>query len=31
MARASSLWKRSPSSMTCFQHVHWSSTPALSL
>jgi hypothetical protein len=31
VARASSLWKRSPSPMTCFQRANWPSTPALSL
>src|SRR3954471_1349371 len=29
VARASSLWKRSPSPMTCFQRANWPSTPAL--
>jgi hypothetical protein len=28
VARASSLWKRSPSPMTCFQRANWPSTPA---
>jgi hypothetical protein len=31
VARASSLWKRSPSPMTCFQRANWPSTRALSL
>src|SRR3954468_9391283 len=31
VARASSLWKRSPSPMTCFQRANWPSTQALSL
>ena len=29
VARAWSLWKRSPSPMTCFQRANWPSTPAL--
>src|SRR3954470_15420560 len=29
VALASSLWKRSPSPMTCFQRANWPSTPAL--
>ena len=29
LARASSLWKRSPSPMTCFQRANWPSTSAL--
>jgi hypothetical protein len=29
VARASSLWKRSPLPMTCFQRANWPSTPAL--
>ena len=28
VARASSLWKRSPSPMTCLQRANWPSTPA---
>ena len=31
VARASSLWKRSPSPMTCFQRANWPSTRALSI
>jgi hypothetical protein len=31
VARAWSLWKRSPSPMTCFQRANWPSTRALSL
>ena len=31
VARASSLWKRSPSPMTCFQRANWPLTRALSL
>src|SRR3954470_14532538 len=31
VARALSLWKRSPSPMTCFQRANWPSTRALSL
>jgi hypothetical protein len=31
VVRASSLWKRSPSPMTCFQRANWPSTRALSL
>ena len=31
VARAWSLWKRSPSPMTCFQRANWPSTPALSI
>jgi len=31
VARAWSLWKRSPSPMTCFQRANWLSTRALSL
>src|SRR4051812_33331014 len=29
VARASSLWKRSPSPITCFQRANWPSIPAL--
>jgi len=31
VAQASSLWKRSPSPMTCYQRANWPSTRALSL